>query len=1005
MPRQVTEKRDNDARSTHDSYMADSNNKLAGSEPPPAVTYKNPRRTLPENSITLRHHRIAREASKRNASGPGSEASATQSPRRNSSDESNETGAVSDAKQWFDNSNENPNTVLDTISMDVDPPFFQKESDSSNEDGVKYAVPSQSPAYKFVQSRNQGLLRPGVTHSSSADDYRSVIDDLTIENKRLREELKRYKQMGPDSLRREKLFEVKVHGLPRRKKRELENALRDFTTSLDGSSTGASPHRSKKDKILGKGITSASKHASSSSGSQSRPVPADSAYASMSTGPSSSVPSLSGNLNRSKSDRTVERYLQDIPEGLFPKSNTMTEKEKKKLAVRRLEQLFTGKGLGGHTQQPPPGPVPPIMEDVEMTTVDDKIAHVVPNPDTSRQAQIRLRSRRKESHSRDNGSASNSNGDQTDSRDNGNGSGSGNGSGNGIGNGNGGQSTSPNVAPPEQRPTRPRDLDPDRMQVPSENMEYIRHLGLTAPQQQRQFSAEDVSPDAEGWVYMNLLCNLAQLHMLNVTPAFIRAAVMEKSKQFQLSPDGRMIRWRGGAEGTKFISDSSGNNSQRDNSSEDTDGGSNEQGQQRKKQKKLGGGQGLGSGNDVIASEPSQFRPQLSGSSESFHYKPLFVHQQTSYSSDEQPSAGDETGSSFGPPEESNLGINSRWNYSGISGFSQRKRRRDGAIIYYSGAPFCTDLSGDYGAISPEVSNEDESAPPVGLNATTGPRCQRTSSGSSIPFKPLSSLVSHRAMMDLDFAPPEMTPDESDESDDMDVDFSWSDSTQSASSLTSLEASGLAGVYPDDHFVVHVSTRRPKSTVNGALQQPQLAERTSQETSVSRDTADSIAIRLSTMSTGSPAAPLFEMRVAPVCKVEIEYVSGKFKTLPPAPLPPPTYFRGEAESGTDDSESECSSDVVEGRTTGRRFVMRPPAAGEFSGDEELSSADEEDENSEVEADSDRTSPVKIGKMPDNTVELVTGRPRGGILSRKTTGSSAATAGGAPSAYNSSFGDV
>src|SRR5690349_15516782 len=76
--------------------------------------------------------------------------------------------------------------------------------------------------------------------------------------------------------------------------------------------------------------------------------------------------------------------------------------------------------------------------------------------------------------------------------------------------------------------------------------------------------------DADGWVYLNLLCNLAQLHIINVTPAFIRAAVSEKSTKFQLSPDGQKIRWRGGTHGTRFSSDS-GNNSSKERSSDGDD--------------------------------------------------------------------------------------------------------------------------------------------------------------------------------------------------------------------------------------------------------------------------------------------------------------------------------------------------------------------------------------------------------------------------------------------------
>ncbi|KAI2463702.1 frequency clock protein [Annulohypoxylon bovei var. microspora] len=993
--------------------MSDSRNVPAASRPPP-ITYKNPRRTSAETSITLQAHRLARA---RNAS----PAVAHTTTRRNSSGDSNETGQS--AKNWFEASNKNAMANMDTRAMDLDPPFYQKETDDSNEEAAKYGVSSHSPAYEFIQSRLPDF-RPGV--DSSNEEFRSVIDDLTVENKRLKEELRKHKQMGPDSLRRDKLFEVKVHGLSSRKKRELEAALRDFTTSLKDSSTGTSPSR-KKTSSKSKNIhPSLSKHASSSSGSNSKPV--DSAYASMSTGPSSSVPSLPGQAKaaRQRNEQKIENYLRDIPEGLWPRPTIMTEKEKKKLVVKRLEHLFTGK-MGDPAEHVPFSRVPELIaEDVQMEGTDDKVVPLPPTAaaaattDVTREAQIRPRQlRRKESSSRDNGSASNShshsnshsNGDQTEPRDNGNGSGSGSGHASGAGRGN---NMSPHMAmlPSEQRPTRPRDLDPDRRQVPSENMDYIRHLGLVAPESQKQYSARDVSPDAEGWVYLNLLCNLAQLHILNVTPAFIRNAVSEKSTKFQLSPDGRKIRWRGGAEGTKFNSDS-GNNSQCNQSSDDTDG-SNDQ-EQRKKQKIQA------SGNDVIAHNPSKFGlgVQDSNSSESFHYKPLFVHHQTS-SSDELPSGGDDTGSSYGPPEESNLGMNSRWGQSGVSGVSQRKRRRDGAIIYYSGAPFCTDLSGDFGEgeVSPATYDMTSSADqgnlsnqgPVSLGITR-PQFSRSTSGSSLPFRPLSTLPGSRdTLMDLDGSDlPDLTSDETD--DDIDADFPWSDNQQHAS-LVNLEASGLGGISPEDHFVVIVSTRRPKqSHYDGnsvsdeddeetLTRRTRLVERPSQETTDLKVTTESIISKLATMTTGSPLP--YHMTDIMTHTIQIEYLTGKIQRLPPVPLPPPAFYfpAGDSDLDDDDSSDSSSSSGSSESLMSRRAILEDDP----SSDVDLSGNDEEDEHSDGGQAYDASgsiSPEDMGELPDIS-KFQRGRSgKVSEISKITTGSSAATAGGAPSGYNSS----
>lgn len=282
----------------------------------------------PAASVTLRSPGLARDASLRASpgSGPARHSSNTASPpRRNSSGGNHETGQ-SDPKAWFDQSNRNPAAALDHSAIDVDPPFFKRESDSSTPPGLD------------------------ATHSSSADDYRSVIDDLTVEIQKLKDELRRYKQKGPDMLRKNKLFEIKIHGLQMTKKRELESTLRDFAASLDDSPDAASSQRKKSRHAnrdcLYSASGSVSKHASSS-GSNARP--ADSAYASMSTGANSSGPSPGRPVTGPSvwsSDQKVENYLCDIPEGLYPRLMAMTDRERKKLVVRRLEQLLTGK-IGG----------------------------------------------------------------------------------------------------------------------------------------------------------------------------------------------------------------------------------------------------------------------------------------------------------------------------------------------------------------------------------------------------------------------------------------------------------------------------------------------------------------------------------------------------------------------------------------------------------------------------------------------------------------------------------
>lgn len=858
----------------------------------------------------------------------------------------------------------------------VDPPFFQKESESSTEDKPSYqqaSIPTGLPC----------------EDSSSADDYRSVIDDLTVEIQKLKDELKHYKQNGPDMLKKEKLFEIKVHGLPKRKRRELEATLREFTTSLEGSphTNTSSSHRKKSSRRGDASGSGSMSKQPSSSGSNFRPV--DSAYASMSTGAPSSGTSLGRKSNRigaKASEQKVENYLRDIPEGLYPRHVAMTDKDRKKVVVRRLEQLFTGKINGRYkTKQQAPNPVandvtvasavvepPPNQTQQQYLNVHQPpgLVPAAAGAEPSREARILTPDASgKKSRSRDNNSMSNShsNGDQTESGGNGNSS-------------SGANTSPPQPSAPEQRPTRPKDLDPDRVQVPADNMEYIRHLGLVPPELLSETSQDhlDVAPDAEGWVYLNLLCNLAQLHMINVTPGFVRSAVSEISTKFQLSTDGRKIRWRGGTEGTKLSSDSSSENSP--NTAETGD--SKETSNGKRKRQKTGHSTG---DSGVSSKELSKYGVRASASSESFHYKPLFVRPDSPNGA----TSMDETLSSFGPVEDSNQG-ESRYGLSGSGSTNRKKRRRGGAIIYYSGAPFCTDLSGDGGDTSPNTymtSSGQDTAEDYSQSAER-PAPQRSASGSSLSHKPLSSDTPWTSLgsdMDLDDEVPGLSADNAETISEPDIEFPWSDDQQYLE-VRPLEPCGLGGVLPDDHFMVVVTTKRPKQ------------DSKSQQSVLNRGTwnemTDGIIARLATMSTSSPA-PMASQQSSRSSSpgVEIEYTSGRIKRLAPVPLPPPVVFfppfNSDESYGNGDVDSEYES--IEAPTEELMSQRVLHQSDGYPDGVDLSSGDEDGE------DPDDESPAE--RMYDRTDAAVANEGKNGIVQnpppylRSVASSVAATARG------------
>lgn len=939
-----------------------------------------PRRASPETSVTLHHHKIARDASiaraRREASQKpmqgqtqivdGGKASPSESAQRESSGESQITGK-SDPRRWFDRSNKNPAAEYGGNAMDVDPPFFQKESDSSNEEG-RQPMP---PAF-FAHGDSHPPSVPLARTQSSSEDFRSIVDDLTVENQRLKEELRRYKQFGPGLMRKDKLFEIKVHGLPARKKRELEATLRDFAATLEGSSENTSPKRKSKHSTKSHHF-STSKHASSSS-SNSRPV--DSAYASMSAGNGSSATSLQTRptLNSlGSSDQKVKNYLDDIPAGLYPGLNPMAlnESDKARLIVKKLEQLFTGR-ITGRTLGREPSSMD-VSPSINLALL----------PEPAREAVIEQQlSSGKKTRSRDNMS-SNSN-HESGGNDTGNGSGE-----------NSGSTTVFKLPPnatslPEQRPTRPRDLDPNRPQIPSENMDYIRHLGLVAPELLAGSKSvpQDVSPDAEGWVYLNLLANLAQLHILNVSPEFIRRAVREKSTKFQVSTDGRKIRWRGGTEGTHFTSDSSGEAygasplTEEDGGNEDVSQGCG----QRKRRKTDDAGLSNKKRSAMVAPAPP--------SSANFHYKPMFLHKESSGDTSLEDS---ESQDSRMVTDSSGVGDSRRASGSGAS--PRRKRRADGAMVFYTGASFCIDLSCDQGDVSPTTyltSSAQDTQVDVDQSRPSQ-WCSR--SGSSLVYRPLTDRVgdSKNSVARADSGARSVTSSTASgsiEDSDMEDVFLWSKEPQQTYARPiepPLEPSGIGGVYPEDHFAIVVTTRRPRHP-------PRRGGLTRKETDESIDTTHTIMNRLAKMSASSPRAHYPEPKPA---SVKIQYVSGKVHHFAPIPLPPPLMYMPPL------TESSDTTDY--GESTGSQLDEMTDEQGAIGSSSEDISRKANPHVSDIPTDlDDDASSGASSDVPGPSIFKARSRPlrrditdEDGAI-KANVDSSVATAGGEGSGYSSSM---
>ena len=704
----------------------------------------------------------------------------------------------------------------------------------------------------------------------ASDDFRSVIDDLTVQNKKLKTKLRKYARLHSAHLQKEKLFEIKVHeGLPAHKKRELEETLRSFAASIDNASSTAPP--SGGIKLSAAKRPSALLNASSSSTSDSKMV--DSAYASASMSGNHLPRSYSGqNQSSTARDNQIHLYLDDIPETLYPSKNPMlSDRAKSKLVVRRLEQIFTGRGAATHShthsqQQQDVSTAAAEHERSKLTAGGLRVwqegtreAHILPESSDIREDPMEESSGSHELH------------DNSDGK---------------------GPNVSDQVPPdsPEQRPTRPLDLDIHRAQVPSENMEYIRHLGAPGPEMEERLLADGEA----GWVYLNLLTSMAQVHTVNVTPEFIRKAIHLYSQKIELSKDGTMIRWLGGTRGSRLSSagdEADGQWKSSESSVSVSKMGSTEDFSSKDG---LSGGQSSPRRSGL---QPRSRKPALpkesSADSERFQYRPLFQHKTSSAEDDDSEFGSDSPASTNSM--EYDTGINSSSN--AISGPPPRVKARkhdNGPIIFYHGAKFCTDLGGDPNLSSSNVAYNRFVEHPVGsIVPVSGDEGDDQSGG---PKKTVATGTASsprsmaRSALDLG-----------------DLANSISDCTSQSAGINpvDMEASGLGGILPSDNFVVKVQTRHHSITTTSRAQQDRGRKQPHQRLLHRLPIANLSAFRTNPQpapfiprtSGSSPSSP----------PVKAEIISAVRSTLPPSCLPPPSYGLHLA-STSESSESEPESE-------------------------------------------------------------------------------------------------
>jgi len=712
-------------------------------------------------------------------------------------------------------------------SLPDEPPFFLQHSSSEetpNHGGQGAILEQQVPMH--------ALMRKNDTEDSGSSDFRAVIDDLTVQNKKLKRRLKKYEKLHDAHLKDEKLFEVRVHGLSSTKRRELEDILRNFAVSAAGQTNAVSA--SQASNPYDRAVPTLKTHKTASSSSNF----ADSAYASNSASASASGTSNSTSLQsrhpyrRSSKARTsnIQTYLHDIPEGLLPQHPAaMTEYSKKKLVVRRLEQIFagTGAGIGDHHH-------PIQQQEVSQMAAKADRSALEATGQTAKTEGIREAPIMKDDEDR---SAEDASGPEIAQ---------------------GAEPEQKSGLSPQQRPTRPLDLDPHRAQNPHDNFQYIRHLGFSPPEPTTMQAHEE----GHGWIYLNFLFNMAQLHTLNVTPEFAKKALLDFSTKFELSEDGRKVRWKGGRTITRSASDTDG-------SSPSTYGnsfnGTSPQKRSKSSHHKTG----------------AKKRRMMEKQDSKFAYTPLFFHR-TSEDDSDVSSEEDETDSQFLAPPG---GDSSAMTSSGIRTVSlrQKKKTDNGPIIFYNNAKFCTDLSGEPKTEAAMMYN------PILYHTTTEhalgiPRPSEASA---------TGVMESRGPLDEAKDLPEaMCLDDNPIPESLEVNFPvttpLSDATGAsgpARNPIDLEASGIGGIYPSDNFSVNVKTERKRNhaaIAQSGQQKPYSAR----------------------------IAGLLKENKQKAILFEDDVVSTFHQELPPSELPPASCFMDIDEYDDDESEFEDYQSIM-----------------------------------------------------------------------------------------------
>lgn len=860
-----------------------------------------PRRLPADHSVSLLHRPHKRL--KRHHDSPGSERNPSDSPSDNCPPPIGHDGSgdSSNPEAWFESTNNHVRRRNPPV-IDDEPPLFLRGSSSQD-----------TPPLPAQRSH---LYR----ESSSTADFRGVIDDLTVENKRLRRRLDEYERIHDSPLKDDRLFEVRMYGLPSHQKHELETALRNFTAGLTHPPADHFPSNGYQGLVL----------------SRKQEANTDSAYASASAsgqGSSSGVDGARRNQPFQSADsrqRNIQSYLHDIPEGLMPSRQPamMTDGAKQRFVVRKLEQIFAGKGAAGDGHQQPIQ-----QQEVSQSAAQADRSVLEASGQLARQEGIR------ESMIMDSEPVESGPAGQSPSHVS---------SGVSSGSRLPGVTQHQDFAEPaststalEQRPTRPLDLDLQRAQVPAENIRYMQHLGFSP------LGAGSLRPpeDDHGWIYLNFLTNMAQLHTINVTAKFVRQAVGGFSEKLEVSPDGRKLRWKGGNGVTHLGSNDDGTAFATVCATAD--------GSSPRKQVKV----------------PHKYSSRSTVSTTrgvgqmSQHVRGGLAYTGLSHSHEGFSSAAD--GNSIARRHAGNQSPST----------GKGAGNEDGPIVFYNNARFCTDLSGDrrppnpanipiYSALSIEPLGKPRDTAPDG-SERRGPLY--SAEYLNIPVN--SDVMSTPRSQDLTMPTPSVARSPPDR----------------VSTPPDMEVTGMGGIWPSDNLLIDVRTRPTKPT------------NTEVASSFGRAKPRALLPGILEALGRSDGTPV--PKVVPKHRI----VSTSRRELPPSQLPPTLDYMSFDGScfDSDEEDDENTSDFEPLESPRSRSPLRCPARPTlempFDDMSDTSSAIDEEEDM---ADAESNSVDLLAAAREVDPEAVRQREREydacmaeRLAEEIPAGSSAATAGG------------